>query len=482
MDAKKHFWVDYLACLIFGAVIVPLWFFLENYPSFGMWETCLPMAVFAGIHAVCFVGLKLLLKGKEERVSFFYLLWSVFWFSVPIGTKYFLPLLGRFYRFRWFCALLVFLISFVAFLILLKRLGRIFSCINRVVGIAVYVLLTMVLLHVFWKVFCYRDGGFVMTSDINRVRPNIYHILLDAHPNQKGFERVGGDLTPFYRKLEEFGFITYPESKSVFPFTERSVSAMWFMDAEVHDSVKDSVLSKVLAGTYAVRMYLSWEGLSSIYGGKGSVKCDDFIGAFYCFTYKTVFRLIFEQIFYERVSAYQRARHRAVLTALERGKDMYGVAGNFFYGHILSPHPPFVYVEGLRDFRGFFQEDQGIIPSNPEYFSDMRDNVYGIGNLVLNTIKAILNQYENVSIKPIIILHSDHGFRTALDEDGIYGNLFAIYMPDEWKKDAKDLKFINLYRFIFNHLVGTNYEYLPEVRKNLDGSIFKEKTLPSSDQ
>ena len=96
-----------------------------------------------------------------------------------------------------------------------------------------------------------------MTSDINRARPNIYHILLDAHPNQKGFERIGGDLTPFYRKLEEFGFITYPESKSVFFGTDRSVPAMWFMDAELHDSVKDSILSKVLAGTYAVRMYLS---------------------------------------------------------------------------------------------------------------------------------------------------------------------------------------------------------------------------------
>jgi len=198
-----------------------------------------------------------------------------------------------------------------------------------------------------------------MTSDINRVCPNIYHILLDAHPNQKCFERIGGDLTPFYRKLEELGFITYPESKSVFPFTQRSVPAMWFMDAEVHDSVKDSVLPKVLAGTYAVRMYLSWEGLSSIYGREGSIKCDNFIGTFYCFIYKTVFRFIFERIFYKRLSVYKKACHRAVLTALERGKDMYGVAGNFFYGHILSPHPPFVYSEGLRDFKGCFQEDQG---------------------------------------------------------------------------------------------------------------------------
>ena len=278
MEAKKHFWVDYLACLIFGAVIVPLWFFLNNYPCFGVINILLSMAVFAGIHVVCFVGLKLPLKGKEKRVHFLYFTWSVFWFSVPVGAKYFLPLLGRFYRFRWFFALLFSTVLLVAFLILLSRFEKIFSCINRVVGIAVYVLLVMVLFQVFEKVLIYHwHDSFDVSSVTSRVRPNIYHILLDAHPNQKGFERLGGDLKPFYRKLEEFGFITYPESKSVFPATVPSVPAMWFLDAETHDSVRGSVVLKVLEETYAIRMYLSWRGLSDIYGRRGGIQYDNFI-------------------------------------------------------------------------------------------------------------------------------------------------------------------------------------------------------------
>jgi len=50
------------------------------------------------------------------------------------------------------------------------------------------------------------------------------------------------------------------------------------------------------------------------------------------------------------------------------------------------------------------------------------------------------------------------------------------------EKDAKDLKFINLYRFIFNHLFGTNYEYLSDVRKRTDGSIVQQElnTIKSS--
>ena len=113
---------------------------------------------------------------------------------------------------------------------------------------------------------------------------------------------------------------------------------------------------------------------------------------------------------------------------------------------------------------------------------------------MLKTIKAILKEYESETQKPIIVLCSDHSILNRVDASGffdrspyvtektVYGNLFAIYMPDEWKKDAKDLKFINLYRFIFNHLFGTNYEYLADVRKNIDGSIFEEKTLSSSEQ
>ena len=78
-----------------------------------------------------------------------------------------------------------------------------------------------------------------------------------------------------------------------------------------------------------------------------------------------------------------------------------------------------------------------------------------------------MNQYKTESIKPIIILHSDHSIlyngrnlkSPFITPDTVYGNLLALYIPDEWKQDAKDLKFINLYRWIFNHLFGDNFQY-----------------------
>lgn len=53
-------------------------------------------------------------------------------------------------------------------------------------------------------------------------------------------------------------------------------------------------------------------------------------------------------------------------------------------------------------------------------------------------------------------------YNPLVTKDSVYGNLLAIYIPDEWKKDAKKLTFINLYRFIFNHLFGDHYSYLED--------------------
>ena len=72
MEAKKHFWVDYLACLIFGAVLVPLYCFGRNYPQFFVMDLLVSVVFFAGIHVVCFFGVRLFLKENEEKVFVLY--------------------------------------------------------------------------------------------------------------------------------------------------------------------------------------------------------------------------------------------------------------------------------------------------------------------------------------------------------------------------------------------------------------------------
>lgn len=57
-----------------------------------------------------------------------------------------------------------------------------------------------------------------------------YPNLLDAHPNAKVMEIIGGNLKPFYKELESLGFVTYQESCSNYPVTILSVASMLYMD------------------------------------------------------------------------------------------------------------------------------------------------------------------------------------------------------------------------------------------------------------
>jgi len=477
VNKEKYFWVDYWACLIFGAVLVPLYLFVRNYPFFSTGSLLGVVAFFAGVHVVCFWILRLFLKEKRARVFFLFCVWLGQWGCYKLIRKCFATASVELVVFTIF--LMIFLVAFV----FSRGRGSAVCC--RLVSTVVWLLFAWQIIYGVVKCLystrcCWEKEEIV--APINSTYPNIYHILLDAHPNQEGLEKLGGDLRPFYSELKQLGFICYPRSESVYPATTESVPAMWHMDADLHNTpVTNSVVFEVLREHYNM-VFTASVRLGFLY----PLQCNHSAGGFCEFlltlldgsSTKSYLRSFLKGIVVRGL----RNESAMCLEAIETGKQVYGSLGNFFYTHILVPHFPIIYGEGSSNafplIGGVFCKEWGCLE---RYFPYVCQNCYGIDDLVFKAIKAILEQYEDNPVKPIIVLHSDHGLCCKSDENSIYGNLFAIYMPDEWKKDAKDLKFINLYRFIFNHLFGTNYEYLPDVRKNVDGSIFKEKTLPSSE-
>ena len=400
----------------------------------------------------------------------------MFWFR-PSIVAFFCRFASRY---MWFFFVVALIAGTTAFFLAERR--RLIPYANMIISIFSCLLCVIQCMTALLLVSCDAEGG--IASDIDKgIYPNIYHILLDAHPNQKAFSRLGGDARPFYNELEQLGFICYPESESVYGNTEDSVKAMWCMDAEVHARfrMEDAVAFKKLTEVYNCRLMVPWL-VRSLYARRYVVSsCSGGVYEFLFALFGNRFCSLVNS-YYLRMRIIEAGRRivESVFENMKGYKGIYGSLGNFFYGHILSPHPPLLYGDNV-----FQVPVVGLlvgVESVPiEYASQICQNCYGIERITLEAVKTILDQYSNDPVKPIIILHSDHGHRVLTDEDSRYGNLFAIYMPDEWKKDAKDLKFINLYRFIFNHLFGTNYEYLPEVRKNVDGSIFEEKTLSSSD-
>ena len=140
------------------------------------------------------------------------------------------------------------------------------------------------------------------------------------------------------------------------------------------------------------------------------------------------------------------------------------------YAHILCPHPPFVFSDNASATYGLMVQDH-TTNTDAKLIPQIRANIAGIDAMVLPILKQLTQQPN----PPIILLHSDHGTTTGIypsKVDDSFGNLLALYIPDTWKSDAKDLTFINLYRFILNHLFNDHRPYIEQNRQIIRGKIF----------
>ena len=161
--------------------------------------------------------------------------------------------------------------------------------------------------------------------------------MLDAHPNQECIEWFGGDLRSFYTALEQLGFVTYPESRSVFPRTARSVSAMFHMDTGVYDNTAGAVLYEFLQKKFKhVKLYLQERFLLDLYPSVFAEIVLDrpVINSFEFFCSLLDLTLICRQsrsFFLRLMASCFRARVHLTLDKMERAKERFGSLGNFFY-------------------------------------------------------------------------------------------------------------------------------------------------------
>jgi hypothetical protein len=163
-------------------------------------------------------------------------------------------------------------------------------------------------------------------------------------------------------------------------------------------------------------------------------------------------------------------RRQAVRDALESLLQTPDHRPFVHYCHVVCPHLPNLFDDAPLDV---MQGQQVVYDGNNEQIQqDARASIAGIDAMVLPVLRQIIEKEK--SHPPIIILHSDHGMRTNHhDLESVYGNLLALYIPDPWKPHAKNLHFINLYRFILNHLFDMHLPY----HKDNDQKITLEEYL-----
>lgn len=122
----------------------------------------------------------------------------------------------------------------------------------------------------------------------------------------------------------------------------------------------------------------------------------------------------------------------------------------FVFAHILSVHTPYVWDE-----QGTFSNSLQDTPAN--YVRQIPYN----NERMLTIIENILANSAN---PPIIVLLSDHGYRSKNQplEQG-FNNFIAVYGPDDLKNQIYDtITPVNLFRLVYNELFDGSYELLPD--------------------
>lgn len=486
--------LSFIGSVLLGCYIVPIYHFVSNYPQVPLKDTILIIALFGAI-VVGLVGFLWLLFRDINKVSF--LMYGgaiIFWFSHPfakyIAGSFTLPQAVA--NCAWPLLFICCALGILSLFFILKFCPKFVKNINTGLGVFVFILSGLLLINVCRLTFFNTKGtnSLYQNNKQNIAKgtyPNIYHILLDAHPNQKAMEIIGGNLKPFYNELEALGFVTFPKSHSNYPATQWSVASMLNMDY-LQDNWKNMSFDncRMLIGNSKVFENFLQQGYNVLFSTDNvmvkslypsvkefiSSKNSSMFCSLYDFLCSTPLKHVFEKIFSKKFQQIVQNNIKKVFVSLKSGKELYGEKMNFFYAHVLCPHEPVVFSKMAKNlaFQGFIMKYDASYMLAPETHRAFCENVCGIDNIVLESIKEILKQYGTESIKPIIVLHSDHSIlycardlkNPFITPDTVYGNLLALYIPDEWKQDAKDLKFINLYRWIFNHLFGDNFEYFKE--------------------
>ena len=469
-----------LGLWLLGAVVVPVYQYWGNYPQIRWMDTVLVVAVLSV--AVLLVGrlLRLLVRDASIRLLLAYGFWSTFWFLRPIlhalkySSDWTLRLYDWCYDFRYGFAGTLFLLLLLLVWWVLRRRRRWIAPINAVLGISFCAVTVLLLVQTVQRMWEYRlaEGKLGALGAADGTLPNIYHILLDAHPNLEGARQLGYDLQPFYNALSDLGFITFPHSRSNYPQTHWSVSSMLTMDYLPKELIPNTpaanrehfrlaqnppVWQTLRAHGYTLSIQVSHDMCAPFY--PRALLRPNATGSFLCacivalemtpIDLYTWFRPLYCRAF--------RSKFQAMLQSL---CDLHLKTPFVHYLHIVCPHPPFIFAEGARYKFPDLLANNGL---PPEQLPSARANIAGIDALVLPILQQIIEKEKN----PIIVLHSDHGIfqctfpliEKFYNIEGYYGNLLALYIPDAWKSDAKNLHFINLYRFLFNHLFDSNLPY-----------------------
>jgi hypothetical protein len=315
-------------------------------------------------------------------------------------------------------------------------------------------------------------------------RPDVYHIVLDGYARGDVLAQVYGfDNEPFLRALEQRGFCIARQSNANYPLTFLSLASMLnmrYLDdvldaverkgkarAPFHDLLRDPVAARLLQS----RGY-RYVHFATNYGGTEESDVADTV-----FSYR---HPLLQREFVEVLvrSTALRIIEPSVaelhLYMFEKLVEVPSIEGpTFAFCHFLLPHNPYVF-----DREGNVRHDIALGLQFREKTGGWADRQAYIEQLeytnrrVLESIDAIL---AKSSVRPVILLHSDHGSASTYPGDDAPREqwdafalerlpiLHACLVPEAARAQLyPSISPVNTYRVLFGAMFDLSFEPLPD--------------------
>ena len=497
---KSYSWSEwwYLLLIILLFAIYPVIFLLaHNWYRFTLSVAVLPVLTSAVIAVVLWILLALCIR-HPERAACIVVVNTAFFYSYGMFTLFIKavePLMILGYNNLYFIA---FLFLNTALIFVLRKYHTIAETANRILFIIISTSLILSLLTITVSSRKRYHAALTRSSDDSRLemllkqvgfsndtikKPDIYHIILDAHPRSDMLTKYfGADNSRFITFLESSGFIVAHNGLSNYSCTDLSIPAtlnFTYMH-DTNDSLHRSplVLSELrYRKTHSLaKKFLNQLGYST-YTIRNGFETDErstfdhFIQPHtilpglslnefnYGVLRMTPLMAIINRFDYLGHSFFGEHR-RLIRSAL----DFLSYAHlekktKYVFAHIIAPHIPIVFGrhgEELKDNKPYLNDPS----ADPDAFIQAsKDEIFFLDSIVMQTIANMIRKDSNC----VIILQSDHGELPVWPEEPCpqksvieqrHGILYAMRIPGKLPDLSKKATAVNTYPLLFNAIFG----------------------------
>ncbi|GAA4322443.1 membrane protein insertase YidC [Flaviaesturariibacter amylovorans] len=355
-----------------------------------------------------------------------------------------------------------------------------------------FVVLFQIILHDLKNLDSQQAGALANGNDIQSFKseavkdtaqhPDIYFLMMDGYANSNVLRKYHGyDNSPFENYLKTKGFYVASEAKANYVATFLSLAATLNMKY-INDFQKNpGINSQDKSGPYGlisrneVMRYLLRKGYTTVNFGSGYIGTNklDYAERNLSLpkqvepTNLTFLQTTIIRPFASTLIKARQSFSKNILYTLDGMPSLDSIRGpKFVFGHVVCPHPPYVFTETGGPIPGELKIDNTWNKNEKQYYIAQ---IKYLNRRVEQIVESILQKSPNA----VIVLQSDHG--SAFFGDGSWerpdpeliverGKVFNAILLN--KKDSSQLyqniSLVNTFRVIFNSAFNEKFELLKD--------------------